>query len=108
MKKNYLLIPAGHNAKIVCSADGLPKPTVTWYKDGKRLDYMPDYFPTPVTQTSFVITFNVLKPSHSGKYKCVVSNKVGKISMVYTLKVKGIIHRSHTAQTHINSHIFKP
>ena len=106
MKKHYLLIPAGHNAKIVCSADGSPKPTVTWYKDGKTLVHMPDSFLTPITPSSFVITFNVLKPSHSGEYKCVVSNKVGKISMVYTLIVKGIIHRS--AQTHINSHIFKP
>ena len=108
MKRGYVLASAGHKARMVCSADGSPKPTVTWYKDGKELVYMPDNIFTSMTPSSFVITFNVLKPSHSGKYKCVVSNKVGKISMEYTLKVKGIIHRSHTAQTHINSHIFKP
>ena len=88
MKRKYLLIPAGHDAKIVCSADGSPKPTVTWYKDGKKLKYMPDGF-TLLTPNTFIITFNVLKPDHSGKYKCVVSNEFGSISEEYTVKVKG-------------------
>lgn len=90
MKRTYLLIPAGHDAKIVCSAAGSPIPTVTWYKNGKKLKYMPDGS-TPLTPSSFAIKFNMLKPGHSGKYKCVVSNEFGNITMEYTVKVKGIV-----------------
>ena len=87
--RSYLSVPVGHDAKIACSADGSPKPTVTWYKNGKKLKYMPDGF-TPLTPSSFVITFSVIRPGYSGKYKCVVSNEVGNISFEYTVKVKGI------------------
>ena len=88
MKKDYLLFPAGHKLKIVCSANGTPKPTVIWYKDGRVFKYMPDGI-TPLTPSSFEITFNSLKPKNSGKYKCQVSNKAGSIIMTYTIKVKG-------------------
>ncbi len=88
MKKDYLLFPAGHKIKIVCTANGRPKLTVIWYKDDKMLKYMLDSI-TPLTPSSFEVTFNSLKPKHGGKYKCQVSNKAGNITMKYTVKVKG-------------------
>jgi hypothetical protein len=88
MKKSYLLIPASHKLRIVCSASGVPQPTVIWYKNGQELKHMPDD-QTPLTPTNFVITFSSLRPKDTGKYKCQVSNRAGNITMTYTLKVKG-------------------
>ena len=88
MKKDYLLYLAGNKLKIVCSANGRPRPSVMWYKDNKKLKYMPDGV-TPLRNTSFEITFESLKPKHAGYYKCQVSNKAGVIEKTYTVKVKG-------------------
>ena len=87
MKKDYLLYPAGNRLKIVCTAEGRPAPAITWLKDNKKLKYLPDGV-TPLTNITFDITFNSLKPKQAGKYKCVVSNKAGLIDMTYTIKVK--------------------
>ena len=87
MKKDYLLFPAGNKLKIVCSANGRPQPSVIWYKDNKELKYMPDGV-TPLTNTTFEITFEWLKPKHAGRYKCRVSNKAGVIQKTYNVKVK--------------------
>ena len=88
MKKDYLLYPAGNKLKIVCSANGRPQPSVIWFKDNKKLKNMPDGV-TPLTNTSFEVTFESLKPKHAGQYKCQVSNKAGVIEKTYTVKVKG-------------------
>ncbi|CAB3977038.1 fibroblast growth factor receptor 4-like, partial [Paramuricea clavata] len=90
MKKSYLLIPASHKLKIVCSASGVPRPTVIWYKDGQELKHMPDD-QTPLTPSNFVIAFSSLRPKDTGKYKCQVSNRAGNITMTYTLQVKEMI-----------------
>ena len=101
MRKTYLVFPADHETKLTCSASGHPKPTVKWYKDGRQLEQMPDGDGKPLTPTSFTINFNSIRPIDSGQYKCIVSNKAGSISYVYTVIVKGKLF--YSTSSHISS-----
>ncbi|KRY71678.1 Protein turtle [Trichinella pseudospiralis] len=65
---------------ISCQATGNPLPTITWLRNGERLE-------EEKIQTSkgYLIILN-LKESDAGKYSCLASNDIGKIS--YDIRIQ--------------------
>nr|ASU10868.1 PDGF and VEGF related receptor 1 [Pacifastacus leniusculus] len=63
------------NLTLDCSAEGAPTPQVTWYKDNNKLEDKGDHR----TISGNHISFNFLKTSDAGLYKCEVTNRAGTI-----------------------------
>nr|XP_045605396.1 vascular endothelial growth factor receptor 1-like isoform X1 [Procambarus clarkii] len=63
------------NLTLECSAEGVPVPQVTWYKDNNKLDDRADHRKVSGDQ----ISFSFLKTSDAGVYKCEVTNRAGTI-----------------------------
>ena len=75
-----------HNDRVtmLCPAQGIPKPYVTWYKDGQPitgneigLRLLPDG----------ALQIDQAEPQHAGRYKCLASNIAGNASHLIDLKI---------------------
>ncbi|XP_019355735.1 hemicentin-1 isoform X2 [Alligator mississippiensis] len=78
-------VQVGHRIDIPCSAQGVPPPTVTWFKgrntmliDGRQYISSPDG----------TLTISKVQLSDSGIYKCVASNIVGSDESSITIQVQ--------------------
>ncbi|XP_031828557.1 PDGF- and VEGF-receptor related isoform X2 [Nomia melanderi] len=77
----------GHKSvRLKCVADGMPKPNVTWYKDGAKLVTGEQF---KCLQNNQVLVIEYLMESDSGKYSCRVENRVGKLEASQLITVKG-------------------
>ena len=74
LARNLLSFPVGNSVKMDCSADGYPRPTVRWYKDGKLFTQRKGRSRLYLSPFSLALTMRGLVPSDSGKYTCNVSN----------------------------------
>jgi len=72
--KSEVTIVHGNLLYLVCEAEGLPTPSVTWKKNGKVLQ---------ANITDFIIDDTSEKDT--GKYECEASSSVGTVS--YTVEV---------------------
>lgn len=66
----------------------VPKPEVTWYKDGKRLRDALHVELKPVGN-SYNIYIGKSKLDDKGEYKCVATNVKGSTQKIFDVKVKG-------------------
>ena len=73
----------GNNASLPCSANGIPKPTITWYKNGEALDS------ANYDADSGMLTLNNIQFADRGVYKCDARNFLGFDSAAVELFVQG-------------------
>ena len=73
----------GNNASLPCSANGIPKPTITWYKNGEALDS------ANYDADSGMLTLNNIQFADRGVYKCEARNFLGFDSATVELFVQG-------------------
>ena len=85
MSRNLLTVPVGQSVKLDCSAEGNPRPTVKWYKDGKLFKEGKLYS----SRWTTLLSLKDLVPSDTGSYMCNVSNSYGWINHTYKLNVHG-------------------
>ena len=85
MRRNLLHVPVGDSVRLDCSADGNPRPTVKWYKDGKLFKERKLYSSRRTT----LLSLKDLVPSDTGSYMCNVSNSYGWINHTYKVDVHG-------------------
>lgn len=83
-------VQAGHRVDIPCSAQGIPPPTVTWFRgrsavliDGRQFTRGLDG----------ALSISNIQLPDAGIYKCVASNAVGSDTSEITLQVQGISAR---------------
>ncbi|NWX99119.1 HMCN1 protein, partial [Nothoprocta ornata] len=77
-------IVRGNSASMQCVTDGIPTPTMSWFKDGHPLS-LGDHLTSK--NQGMVLHFFKAETHDTGKYTCVASNEAGDISKHFSLKV---------------------
>ncbi|XP_042558874.1 striated muscle preferentially expressed protein kinase isoform X2 [Clupea harengus] len=80
----------GKEAVLKCKVSGLPYPTISWYHNGKKIDSTDDRKMTQYRDVHSLVIRSVCH-GHSGVYKSVISNKVGKAACYAHLYVADIL-----------------
>ncbi|XP_028810152.1 striated muscle preferentially expressed protein kinase isoform X3 [Denticeps clupeoides] len=80
----------GKEAVLKCKVAGMPYPTISWYHNGKKLDSTDDRKITQYRNVHSLVVRTVCQ-GHSGVYKCVISNKVGKATCYAHLCVADVV-----------------
>jgi Immunoglobulin I-set domain len=81
-------VPAtfGSRALLMCDAIGIPKPTVTWKKDGAVIPMASGKY---ALQRTGSLQISSVTTTDSGLYECVAENDAGTASREVTLIVQG-------------------
>ena len=91
LSRSLLALPVGNSVKLDCSAEGHPRPTVTWYKDGARFLKREGGSRLYLGQWTLLLHIKDMVPTDAGKYTCNVSNAYGWINHTYYVDVHGKI-----------------
>lgn len=89
--KNIVAL-SGTEITINCTVNGLPRPNVTWYKDGILLS-VDDYERFSVQKNLYgsLLTVKKAEPSDSANYTCNATNLAGTTKKTSEVKVIGKI-----------------
>ncbi|XP_076382488.1 vascular endothelial growth factor receptor 1 isoform X2 [Megalopta genalis] len=71
-----------------CFADGMPKPSVTWFKDGTQLVVGNEKY--KFSDNSQKLELNHPSEVHSGEYTCRAANRFGKVEASQRITIKGL------------------
>lgn len=77
--------PAGNTVLLRCKAAGNPMPNITWLKD----DEEPKRQLGDLKIHNWGLTMEDVVTSDSGRYTCIVCNKLGCINFTYVVDVIG-------------------
>ena len=77
---------AGSRALLACNVDGLPRPEVTWLKNGKEIEMSNSRY---TVQRTGSLQLSVVALNDSGLYECVASNDAGTARREVVLSVQG-------------------
>ncbi|XP_060582586.1 protogenin-like isoform X2 [Ruditapes philippinarum] len=78
-------VPMAQWIYMECHADGDPKPRITWYKDGEKIDFNNNYNYKNPKENQLAITLS--QQYNSGYYQCVASNEAGSVSALTRVQV---------------------
>uniref|UniRef100_A0A665VT70 Hemicentin-1 n=1 Tax=Echeneis naucrates TaxID=173247 RepID=A0A665VT70_ECHNA len=79
-----LAVVENSQAQLVCVAEGVPHPSLSWEKDGNPLsESIGEYTILP----SGELVIDIAQPDDAGSYTCVATNAVGQDSRTLTLSV---------------------
>lgn len=87
--KNLENIECKEKEKVTFQAkvSGEPKPDVTWFKDGKKIEYSERIFPKIEENGQIQLFINDITVDDIGEYKAVAVNEIGDASSVAKLSV---------------------
>lgn len=92
MAEEPMVVFLGGSTEFLCVFDGIPRPTVRWYKDDVLIEKHEENPNTTIhlydDDTKLFIKYT--KPEHQGTYKCVGENKVMAVSRSMNLELSGI------------------
>ncbi|XP_033331754.2 vascular endothelial growth factor receptor 1 [Megalopta genalis] len=71
---------------LKCFADGMPKPNITWFKDGTQLTSNERY---KIYKKDQALEIQYPEESDSGEYMCRVQNRIGKVEARQRVTIKG-------------------
>ncbi|XP_055918691.1 vascular endothelial growth factor receptor 1-like [Eupeodes corollae] len=74
----------GDSFEFLCKAAGLPKPTITWYRDDVKLTISNN---TIIMEDNTILKIPYIKPDDEGLYKCVASNRLGNVESSSRVKI---------------------
>ncbi|XP_053325662.1 hemicentin-1 [Spea bombifrons] len=81
---HQLTVVKGNSATMTCVADGLPKPNISWLKDGKLLNS--EYVSSLEIKGTLLRLLNA-EMDDIGRYTCIASNEAGSVSKHFNLNV---------------------
>ncbi|KAJ9583946.1 hypothetical protein L9F63_021720, partial [Diploptera punctata] len=85
LNTSEMMVNTGTPVFMYCKADGLPVPTVKWYKDDALLS---NYNKSRITIEKEKLTIPFAKLEDEGDYRCVVSNRINTASRSISLRFK--------------------
>lgn len=77
----------GEPLQMTCMASGIPRPNIHWYKDNQAITTNKKTF---LHNGDTVLEMKYVTVDDEGKYKCVVSNRLGTDVRETNLKIKGM------------------
>ncbi|NXU50379.1 HMCN1 protein, partial [Turnix velox] len=80
-----LKVQAGQRVDIPCSAQGIPAPAITWFKDGSAVLIDGAQF---IHSLDGALSISNTQLPHAGIYKCVASNVAGSDASEITVQVQ--------------------
>uniref|UniRef100_A0A674IMN9 Hemicentin-1 n=1 Tax=Terrapene triunguis TaxID=2587831 RepID=A0A674IMN9_9SAUR len=78
-------VQVGHRVDIPCNAQGIPPPTVTWFKGRNTMLIDGGQY---ISNPDGTLSISKVQLSDSGIYKCVASNIVGSDELEITIQVQ--------------------
>ena len=64
---------AGSKANLSCDSSGVPRPVITWFKDGQRVPR----FSVKQLKGHSILVFDSLRPNDQGRYWCEANSNEG-------------------------------
>ncbi|NWZ24041.1 OBSCN protein, partial [Asarcornis scutulata] len=78
----------GETVKLACKVTGVPKPSVSWYKDGKPVEVDPHHIIIEDPDGSCTLILDNLTGVDSGQYMCFASSPAGNASTLGKILVQ--------------------
>ncbi|XP_035861185.1 obscurin isoform X13 [Sander lucioperca] len=78
----------GQTVKLACKATGVPKPAITWYKDGRTVEADPHHIIIEDLDGSCTLILDNMTADDSGQYMCFASSSAGNASTLGKITVQ--------------------
>ncbi|KAG7526822.1 obscurin isoform X4 [Solea senegalensis] len=78
----------GQTVKLACKVTGVPKPTVTWYKDGRAVEADPHHIVIEDPDGSCTLILDNMTADDSGQYMCFATSSAGNASTLGKITVQ--------------------
>ncbi|NWX59936.1 OBSCN protein, partial [Promerops cafer] len=78
----------GETVKLACKVTGAPKPSISWYKDGKPVDVDPHHIIIEDPDGSCTLILDNLTGADTGQYMCFASSPAGNASTLGKILVQ--------------------
>ncbi|KAM9845170.1 obscurin [Aulostomus maculatus] len=78
----------GQTVKLACKAIGVPKPVVTWYKDGRTVEADPHHIIIEDPDGSCTLILDNMTAEDSGQYMCFATSSAGNASTLGKITVQ--------------------
>ncbi|NWW19023.1 OBSCN protein, partial [Falcunculus frontatus] len=78
----------GETVKLACKVTGAPKPSITWYKDGKPVEVDPHHIIIEDPDGSCTLILDNLTGVDTGQYMCFASSPAGNASSLGKILVQ--------------------
>ncbi|XP_043991315.1 obscurin isoform X9 [Gambusia affinis] len=78
----------GQTIKLACKATGVPKPVVTWYKDGRTVEADPHHIIIEDPDGSCTLILDNMTADDSGQYMCFATSPAGNASTLGKITVQ--------------------
>ncbi|XP_075954719.1 obscurin [Anarhichas minor] len=78
----------GQTVKLACKVTGVPKPAVTWYKDGRTVEADPHHIIIEDLDGSCTLILDNMTADDSGQYMCLATSSAGNASTLGKITVQ--------------------
>ncbi|XP_026168655.1 obscurin isoform X4 [Mastacembelus armatus] len=78
----------GQTVKLACKATGVPKPVITWYKDGRTVEADPHHIIIEDPDGSCTLILDNMTADDSGQYMCFATSPAGNASTLGKITVQ--------------------
>lgn len=82
----------GEPLQLRCKFNGIPRPAISWYKDGSEIKPESNESRIILMDENTVLDVQYIKAEDEGRFKCVAENRLGSVSREVVLKISSKFH----------------